>query len=127
MVDKRIYKKMAGLKKEVEKPTAYHLDNAEIILIGFGSNYGVMKEACDTITDKPVGMIHLSQVWPFPTDEITRLLQGAKKIVTVENNAGAQLAKLMRRETGIQVTGSILKFDGRPFSLDELVSRVNES
>ncbi len=54
------------------------------------------------------------------------LLEEAKKVFTVENNAGAQLARLLRRETGIEVYGSILKYDGRPFSLDELKARVEE-
>jgi 2-oxoglutarate ferredoxin oxidoreductase subunit alpha len=36
------------------------------------------------------------------------------------------LARLLRRETGIKVHGSILKYDGRPFSLDELIERLNQ-
>ena len=46
--------------------------------------------------------------------------------MTVENNAAGQLAKLLRRETGIKVDDSILKFDGRPFNLDDLSARVKE-
>lgn len=126
MVEKRFYKKFSGLSQEVEKPTAYNVEGADIVLLGFGSTYGVMKEVSDTLTDKKTGFIHLSQVWPFPASEMMALLKDAKKVLTVENNAGGQLARLLRRETGLRVSGSILKFDGRPFDLDYLIHRVKK-
>jgi 2-oxoglutarate ferredoxin oxidoreductase subunit alpha len=127
MVEKRFYKKMAGLLREIEEPTAYNLKGAEVILLGFGSTYGVMKEAVDSLKkNKKIGFIHLSQVWPFPASKITTLLKKAKKTITVENNAAGQLARLIRREAGIKVNRSILKFDGRPFDLDFLIERIRE-
>jgi 2-oxoglutarate ferredoxin oxidoreductase subunit alpha len=54
------------------------------------------------------------------------LLKDVKKVVTVENNASAQLANVLRRETGIKVTRSILKYDGRPFDLDELITALQK-
>lgn len=126
MVEKRFHKKMAGLSKEIEKPTSYNIEGSQIILVGFGSTYGVMKETCGSMEEIKAGFIHLSQVWPFPAEDMVRLLKDAKKIVTVENNAGAQVARLLRRETGIEVTESILKYDGRPFDLDILTGRITE-
>lgn len=126
MVEKRFYKKMSGLREEIISPRSYNINNADIVIVGFGSTYGVMKEIAETERDRKVGFIHLSQVWPFPAKEITELLKNSKNIITVENNAGAQLAKLMRRETGIAVHGSILKYDGRPFSLDYLKMKLDQ-
>lgn len=126
MVEKRFSKKMAGLSKEIEKPTAYNLRGAKIILIGFGSTYGVMKEVTDAVKNKKIGFVHLSQVWPFPGKEIIALLKNVKRTITVENNAAAQLARLIRRETGIKIDKSILKFDGRPFDLDFLLERLKK-
>jgi 2-oxoglutarate ferredoxin oxidoreductase subunit alpha len=124
MVEKRFHKKMAGLSKEIEKPTAYNLKGAKVVLIGFGSTYGVMKEITDAMKNKKIGFVHLSQVWPFPSKEIIRLLKNARKTITVENNAAGQLARLIRRDTGIKIDKSILKFDGRPFNLDFLLERL---
>jgi 2-oxoglutarate ferredoxin oxidoreductase subunit alpha len=126
MVEKRFYKKMESLKKEIEKPETSGINDTEVILMGFGSTLGVLKEAASAIKSKKVGFIHLAQVWPFPGEEISSLLKGAKKIITVENNAGGQLAGLLRRETGIKVNSSILKFDGRPFDLDYLIEELNK-
>ncbi len=126
MVEKRFYKKMHGLSQEIEIPKAFDVKGADIVLVGFGSTFGVLKEAKESIVDKKTGFIHLPQVWPFPSAEMSGLLKDAKKIISVENNAGAQLARLLRRETGIQVHKSILKFDGRPFNLDVLTQQITQ-
>jgi 2-oxoglutarate ferredoxin oxidoreductase subunit alpha len=123
MVEKRFYKKMALLSCDVEEPTVYNCKGAKTILIGFGSTYGVLKEAAHLLEKNKVGVIHLSQVWPLPVARLQVLLKGVKHVLTVENNAAGQLAKLIRRETGIRTTGSILKFDGRPFDIDILMER----
>jgi len=125
MVDKRFYKKMAGLAREVEKPLAYNLAKANTVLLGFGSTYGVIKEACE-VSGKDFGFIHLPQVWPFPAPEVGLLLKDKKNIITVENNAGGQLGRLLFRETGIKVKSSILRYDGRPFDLEYLISRIKQ-
>ncbi|MDD5217778.1 MAG: 2-oxoacid:acceptor oxidoreductase subunit alpha [Candidatus Omnitrophica bacterium] len=124
MVEKRLYKKMQGLSREIEKPS-FDVREAKTVLIGFGSTYGVMKEVCEETKGK-VGFVHLSQVWPFPSVEMKKLLMKKRRMLTLENNAGAQLAQLLRRETGIEVNDSILKYDGRPFSLDEVLIRLSQ-
>ncbi|MBF0484076.1 MAG: 2-oxoacid:acceptor oxidoreductase subunit alpha, partial [Candidatus Omnitrophica bacterium] len=126
MVEKRFYKKIEGLKKEIIPPIAYKVSGAHLVLLGFGSTYGVMKDVCDAMHEKKIGFVHLSQVWPFPNHEIKLLLAGAKKIITVENNAGGQFTKLFKCETGMMVNGTILKFDGRPFDLDGLMDLVEK-
>ncbi|MBN1578853.1 MAG: 2-oxoacid:acceptor oxidoreductase subunit alpha [Chitinispirillaceae bacterium] len=128
MVQKRFTKKMDLLLKETMPPAASALDRAEIVLIGFGSTYGVMKEASESITGMNVGFIHLPQVWPFPAGEVRTLLENSReaRIVSVENNAAGQLARLIRRETGIACHDSILKYDGRPFTVDEIAGIIEQ-
>lgn len=124
MVEKRFYKKISGITQEIESPVVFNIDKARTVLLGFGSTYGVIKEAAETLHDKNIGFVHLPQVWPFPALEVSLLLKDKENIITVENNAGAQLAGLLRRETGIKANSSILRYDGRPFSLKSLVKRV---
>lgn len=126
MVEKRLYKKMAGLSEEIEKPVAFDINGADSILVGFGSTYGVLREAKESISHKKMGLVHLPQVWPFPAKDMAQLLKEAKNIIVVENNAGAQLARLLRRETGIRADRSILKYDGRPFNLDALIQQIEQ-
>jgi 2-oxoglutarate ferredoxin oxidoreductase subunit alpha len=124
MVQKRLHKKMHGLLKEIEQPTSFNIENAEVILLGFGSTLGVLQETAHALAKKKVGFVHLSQVWPFPSNEMLKLLSDARMIISIENNAQGQLAKLLRRETGIKVSKSILKYDGRPFCLDCVIEIV---
>lgn len=125
MVRKRYHKKMEGLFREVEPPSCENLENAAIVLVGFGSTYGVMKEA--SRLNKSVGFIHFSQVWPLPNQALSSLPLNNKKIVTVENNATAQLARLLKRETDIKVSASLLRFDGRPMDIDFLIAEIERS
>ncbi len=106
MVEKRFYKKLASLTGERENPTAYNLNKADTVLLGFGSTYGVIKEACNQLGES-FGFMHFPQVWPFPAPEAKLLLKGKKNIFTVENNAAGQLARLLMRETGIKVKQTI--------------------
>ncbi len=125
MTEKRLYKRMKLLEQEMEPPKSFYIDNADTVAIGFGSTFGTMKEAVEILAEKNIGYVHLSQVWPFPKQEILKLLQNKKKIITVENNATAQLAQLITKETAIAVQDSILKYDGRPFNLDELIKKLS--
>jgi 2-oxoglutarate ferredoxin oxidoreductase subunit alpha len=44
----------------------------------------------------------------------------------VENNATGQLAHLIRAETGKEVKGKILKYDGRPFTPDYIMRALRK-
>jgi 2-oxoglutarate/2-oxoacid ferredoxin oxidoreductase subunit alpha len=124
MVQKRLHKKLHGLFKEIEEPCSFNIENAEVILLGFGSTLGILQEASQALEKRKVGFVHLSQVWPFPANEMLKLLSDARMIISIENNAQGQLAKLLRRETGIKVSKSILKYDGRPFDIDSVIDII---
>lgn len=126
MVEKRFHRKMELLALEAVPPVVHNAEGAGTLVIGFGSTYGVIREALQDPKFNQWGHVHFSQVWPFPEKTLNRLLIKVKKIITVENNAGAQLARLIKRETGIEPNKSILKYDGRPFDVDYLVQKFNE-
>jgi len=46
--------------------------------------------------------------------------------LTVEQNARGQLARLIRRETGLSVAGTVSRYDGLPFTLGELLTEVEK-
>ncbi len=126
MVRKRFQKKMTALLDEFVDPTTYNLENAEAVFFCFGSVLGPLWECLEEINDPKLGMVHLSQVWPLNSQKINALVKNKKRVFSVENNAEGQLSKLLRRETGISVDGSILKYDGRPFTLESLMKQIND-
>ncbi len=116
-VQKRL-RKLFGLKKEISPPRWYGPKKAETTLIGWGSTYGAIHEAVDILRKEgtSVNMLHLNELWPFPSEAVADTLSTAHTSYVIESNATGQLARLIRMETGKEVSGKILKFDGRPFT-----------
>jgi 2-oxoglutarate ferredoxin oxidoreductase subunit alpha len=116
-VQKRL-RKIVLLKKEIGTPRKYGSRGAETTLIGWGSTYGAIHETVDILRkeDASVNMIHLSELWPFPAKAVADAVSKARNSYVIENNATGQLARLIKAETGYDVSGRILKFDGRPFT-----------
>ena len=128
MMDKRM-KKMEGMKQQVLTPWYINKPSADLILVGWGSTFGAIHEAATILNNDGVrtSVLQLPQVWPFPADAVVSAIgrNGTRSIV-VENNATAQLANLIRMETGISVNRSILKYDGRPYSADLIVKEAQK-
>ena len=127
MMDKRL-RKLNGLKEETIQPKFYGPANADILLVGWGSTNGVIKEAVDMVNESGgnCGSLHLSQLWPFPVESVTAAIKKARKSYVIENNATGQLAKLIRRETGLSVSNNILKYDGRPFTPTQILRELRK-
>jgi 2-oxoglutarate ferredoxin oxidoreductase subunit alpha len=127
MVRKRLTK-LDGVRKAIGAPHPYGPTEADMVLVSWGSTYGALREAVDRLngTDAAVRMIHLSEVWPFPREAFSGLLEGSRQFMVVEGNATGQMAHLIRAETGLEAAGRILKFDGRPITPAYIVKQFRE-
>lgn len=130
MVNKRLFKKLALIRNEISPPFLYGQAEPEVILSGWGSTYGVMREAVDVLSkEKRVAMLHFSELYPFADTSrfnYIKAFESAKISICIENNATGQFARLMRAETGYKFQKSINKYDGRPFTVDELVKIIKK-
>lgn len=130
MVDKRFFKKFPLIQKEIEPPVIYGNGNAEIVLACWGSTYGVVRECVDILSSRfRIAMLHFSEIWPFPqTDKFDylKVLKEAKVTVCIEHNATGQFARLLRTETGFVFNKHINRYDGRPFTVEGLMKRIEE-
>lgn len=130
MVNKRLLKKLPLIKKEIAPPLFYGIEKPEIVLVGWGSTYGVIKEAMDNLSgNNKMAMLHFTEIYPFPDNDrfdYMSLLNKAKLAICIENNATGQFARLMRAETGFEFKSKINKFDGRPFLLEELMREIKD-
>jgi len=121
-------RKQNGLRTEIGSPKFQESPNSELTLIGWGSTYGAIREAANLLQEEkvPVNVLHITEIWPFPAEAVSSALNKGTKSIVIESNATAQMANLIRRETGYRVNGTILKSDGRPFSPQEIVDRVKK-
>lgn len=128
MVEKRFFKKFSLLQREIEPPIIYGDEKPDIVLTCWGSTYGVVKECVDEFSGKyKIAMIHFSELWPFPLREkfdYLNLFENARITICIEHNATSQFARLFKIETGYTFHHRINKFDGRPFTVEELINRT---
>jgi len=118
--------KLVGMAGEMSGPLRYGPPEAEVTFVSWGSTYGPLREAVDRLNMEKTGranMLHFVDLWPFPTEAVTAALESARRVVSIEVNATAQLATLIRSQTGREMDGTILKYDGHAFAPDYIVSR----
>lgn len=116
--------KVAGIKVPdltVDDPS----DTAEVLLLGWGSTYGPIWSAVQSLreTGHQVAQAHLRYLNPFPKN-LGEVLRSYKKVVVPEMNLG-QLAKMLRAEYLLDVIG----FDqvrGMPFTTAQIVDATLE-
>ena len=126
MTKKRMLR-MEDLKKEVQEPWVLGRTDPEIVLIAWGSMAGPMREAIERLEeDYSIGALIFGDIYPLPTKVLTAMKANVQQFINVEQNATGQLAALIRQETLITCTHSILRYDGRPMSGQYIVDRVKE-
>jgi 2-oxoglutarate ferredoxin oxidoreductase subunit alpha len=129
MVNKRCILKKAAITARINPPLLYGSKEPETVIIGWGSTYGIMKEAVDILSGKKsIAMLHFSEIYPFAGREkfdYMDLLNKAKRTISVEQNATSQFARLMKTETGHSFTDHINRYDGRPFMIEELTGEID--
>jgi len=121
MVEKRL-KKFEFLRKEFVPPTLYGNKNAPSIVLCWGSNKLIVKEAIEKLTQEGINVaaMHFCQVYPLTADIIAPYRLEEKNLICVENNARGQFAGLLKRELGINVAHPVLKYNGECFTVEEL-------
>jgi 2-oxoglutarate/2-oxoacid ferredoxin oxidoreductase subunit alpha len=127
MMEKRM-RKMEGVAASIAAPKLLGPADAEVTLIGWGSTYGVIDEACELLREAGISANHLPIRWlvPLHGDAIVELLRGAKRTIIVENNFSGQFARYLRSETSFVASGHIRKYDGEPFFPQQIVDAVKE-
>ncbi len=120
MVDKRL-RKMNEIKKEILQSEFFGDENYHTLLISWGATYSTVKEVIDRLSG--VAMLHFTQLHPLP-DNISDYLQENKKIISIENNATGQFAKLIKLQTGYDIKHKILQYNGYPFNVEDLIKAV---
>ncbi len=127
MVLKRM-RKFEGLKEDVEEPWLIGEVDPENLVVCWGSTYGAVKEAVYRLNAEgfSIGALVFGDIWPFPKKKLLNLGKTAKNIIDIEQNVTGQLNSIIKEETPYESNFKILKFDGRPFSGDEIYRRLKD-
>jgi len=125
MVEKR-RSKMQSIEVEMEEPFFYGSAKPDLLLLGWGSTYGALRETVDILLERKLeaALLHFTDLWPLPTREVEKLLPEVEKSFCVEGNSSGQFAALLKSQSGLSVDHRVLKYDGRPFYAEEILEEV---
>lgn len=124
MNDKRLHREVLILNDyiapELIGPTDY-----KKLVVGWGSTYGVLKEAVESSKSNDTAFLHLKQVYPLSPD-LKKYFEQAESTVVFENNATGQLANLLKLHLDVSTHERVLKYNGMPFTIEEVDAKLKE-
>lgn len=126
----KMMEKRMGKVKNAKMETPYYSTNedAEVLVVGMGSTYGVIQEAIELLEKDgiSVGHIQIQQLFPLPEQELQKLFKD-KKIITVESNFNGQLLNLLKQHFPIHNNATaITQYDGNPFTVKRVYNELKE-
>jgi 2-oxoglutarate ferredoxin oxidoreductase subunit alpha len=119
--------KIQLLKEELQEPEFRGPEKFDTLLLGWGSLKGPLYEAVEKLNNNPVNKVAalvFGDIYPLPEKLLREKAEMAGRIVNVEQNYTGQLAQLVRETTGIVCDDSVLKYDGRQLSGEEIALRL---
>jgi len=123
----RLFRKVDEHLDEIESNEEYMLDDAEILLIGYGSASLAIKEAVNVLREQGIkaGLFRPITLWPSPEARMFELGQKFEKVLVVELNQGQYLEEVQRC-MGRRDIDKLTKTNGRPFSPADIIEKVKE-
>ncbi len=123
----RLFRKVDEHRDEIELNEEYMLDDADILLVGYGSASLAIKEAINRLREEgiKVGMFRPITLWPSPEERLYELGQKFDKVLSVELNQGQYLEEI-QRAMGRKDIQKLTKTNGRPFSPQDIIDKVKE-
>jgi 2-oxoglutarate/2-oxoacid ferredoxin oxidoreductase subunit alpha len=127
MMDKRMTKLDVAIKEipNEDKAVAYG-SGGDIVIISWGSTKGAVLDALDRLAAEGIKVryIQVRLMHPFPSELVKSMLKDAKTVIDIEMNYSGQLGSLVRQYAGLEANYYIVKYNGRPMSLDEVYNGV---
>ena len=104
-------KKLEGIRAEMGRPRLSPKTESDIVLLGWGSTQGAIREAVEILNRDGLKsqMLQFSEVYPFPGNHGLGTISGDTRILAVENNYTGQFADLFHFETGLPIFHKILE------------------
>ena len=102
------------------------VDDADLLIVGFGSTYGHLHSAMDELRQKgyKVAQTHFKYLNPLPKNT-AEVMKKYKKVVVAEQNMG-QLAAYLRMKVDNFVPCQFNQVKGQPFVVEELVANFED-
>lgn len=119
MSDKRM-KKLTTLLNELPEPKLYGNPDAQTVLVGCGSTKNAVLDAI--IEGMNISYLHYEYLYPAKIQTLLNLASTGKRIILIENNQTGDLGKILTEASGYWFKEKLLKYDGKPFFLEDILN-----
>jgi 2-oxoglutarate ferredoxin oxidoreductase subunit alpha len=124
----RLFNKVEAYEDEIESYEEYHLDDAEYLVIAYGSTSLAAREAVNRLRSEgiKVGMFRPITLFPSPDAKMKELGDRfGNKVYMAELNMG-QYVETFERATGMHRSEFVTHFkaNGRPISPADMVAKI---
>jgi 2-oxoglutarate/2-oxoacid ferredoxin oxidoreductase subunit alpha len=101
---------------------------ADVTIVSWGSTKGAILDAVKLLQKDGVAaeFLQIRLASPFPSELIKQRLSKAKLVIGIEQNYSAQMASVIAEKTLLDIKNTIVKFNGRPMSQDEIYAAVRQ-
>lgn len=121
----RLFNKVEAHEDELESYEEYMLEDAEFLLIAYGSVSLAAKEAIKHLRAAGIkaGLFRPITIWPSPAKRIKYWTDKIQKVLIVELNIGQYRDEIQRASGRLDIEG-LFKVNGRPISPYEIVEKA---
>ena len=121
----RLFNKVEAHMDELESYEEYMLDDADIMIIAYGSMALSVREAIYRLREEgiKVGMFRPITLWPSPEDKIYELCKKFDKVLVTELNMGQYIQEI-QRASGRRDLDTLFKANGRPIAPLEIIEKI---
>lgn len=126
MMEKRM-KKMDLLLEYLPEPTIYGPQTAKYSFVGWGSPKTTVLDVMHILNESKnlINYLHFEYIFPLKTEVFLDFVNNANNIILIENNYLGQLGTLLTAHTSYQFENKLLKYDGRPFFVEDIINYIN--
>ncbi|MFD1569858.1 2-oxoacid:acceptor oxidoreductase subunit alpha [Halorubrum laminariae] len=122
-VDKRNRKVATAREREDFSPREFGDDDADTLVITWGSNEGALAEAVEFLDEEGISVRVISVPYIFPRPDLSADVEAAENVVVVECNEQGQFADLVEHDV-LERVDRINKYNGVRFKADELAVEI---
>lgn len=124
MYSKRL-RKMQILLEELPEPELVGPQESILTFVSWGSVRNTISDVVELWNkahpEKSINLLHYEYIYPVKTSKLLDLIASAQPLVLLENNAFGQLGALLTAHTRYNFSDKLLKFDGRPFFVEDVL------
>ena len=121
-------RKLELAAKLAPPPIEWGSRTPEISVLCFGTTVQPLRQAMAWLKRDGVKVraMQVVTLWPFPTKAVSTFISHAKKTMVIEGNYAGQLEGMVRAQCLLGVDHRLHRYDGRPFSPEQVYATLKE-